>query len=64
VAIACRGGLDRSGMTAACLYRELGLGADDAIARVQAARPHTITIPEQQDFVRAWPWGVAPRQRS
>lgn len=58
VAIACRGGMDRSGMTAACLYRELGLGADEAIRRVQAARSHTITIREQQQFVRDWPWGV------
>ena len=60
VAIACRGGIDRSGMTAACLYRELGLGADQAIARVQRARHNSITIPEQQDFVRAWPWEAQP----
>ncbi len=55
VAIACRGGMDRSGMTAACIYRELGLSADAAIARVQAHRSHTITLRDQQDFVRAWP---------
>jgi protein-tyrosine phosphatase len=55
VAIACRGGMDRSGMTAACLYRELGLDADKAIRRTQAARKRSITITEQQDFVRAWP---------
>ena len=55
VAIACRGGMDRSGMTAACIYRELGLDADAAIARVQANRSHTITLRDQQDFVRAWP---------
>ncbi|MEX1296706.1 MAG: ADP-ribosylglycohydrolase family protein, partial [Candidatus Limnocylindrales bacterium] len=43
VAIACRGGLDRSGMTAACFLREAGLDADTAIDRVHAAREHTLT---------------------
>lgn len=60
VVIACRGGVDRTGMTAVVIYRELGLDADEAIARVQAARHGTITLTEQQDFVRAWPWGVEP----
>ena len=55
VAIACRGGLDRSGMTAACLLREAGVDYDEAIRRTQAARRHTITRPEQQALVRAWP---------
>ena len=55
VAIACRGGMDRSGMTAACIYRELGLSAEAAIARVQANRSNTITLRDQQDFVRNWP---------
>ena len=55
VAIACRGGLDRSGMTAACLLREAGLDYDEAIRRTQAARRHTITRSEQQALVRAWP---------
>ena len=52
--ITCRGGIDRSGMTAACLYRELGLDFEEAIRRTQAARKGSITIPEQQDFVRDW----------
>ena len=39
VAIACRGGIDRSGMTAACLLREVGIDADEAIRRVQARAP-------------------------
>ncbi|MEI7744782.1 MAG: ADP-ribosylglycohydrolase family protein, partial [Chloroflexota bacterium] len=56
VAIACRGGINRSGMTAACIYRELGLDASEAIARTQAARRRSITIGEEQAFVRAWPW--------
>ena len=55
VAIACRVGIDRSGMVAACLLREAGLGADEAIAKVQAAREGSITLREQQAFVRAWP---------
>ncbi len=55
LAIACRGGLDRSGMTAACLLREAGLDSNEAIARVQRARPGALTLPEQQAYVRAWP---------
>jgi protein-tyrosine phosphatase len=55
VAIACRGGLDRSGMTAACVYRELELGFGEAIRRTQAARTGSITHREQQSVVRAWP---------
>jgi protein-tyrosine phosphatase len=55
LAIACRGGLDRTGMTAACLLREAGLGADEAIDRVHAARDHTLTLPPQLAYVRAWP---------
>ena len=55
LAIACRGGLDRSGLAAACLLREAGLGADDAIDRVHVARRRSLKIHEQQAFVRAWP---------
>jgi protein-tyrosine phosphatase len=54
VAIACRGGLDRSGLAAACLLCEAGLDADTAIARVHGARSHSLSLPEQQAFVRAW----------
>ena len=55
VAIACRGGLDRAGMTAACLLREAGLDADAAIDRVHAARAHTLTMPDQLRYVKGWP---------
>ncbi len=55
LAIACRGGLDRSGMTAACLLREAGVGASDAIDRVHAARRHTLTMPDQLRYVKGWP---------
>jgi protein-tyrosine phosphatase len=54
LAIACRGGLDRSGLAAGCLLRGGGLSADEAIDRVHAARRGSLTIPAQQDFVRAW----------
>jgi protein-tyrosine phosphatase len=55
VAIACRGGLDRAGMTAACLLREAGLDANEAIDRVQLARRGALTLPDQQAYVRGWP---------
>jgi ADP-ribosyl-[dinitrogen reductase] hydrolase len=55
VAIACRGGLDRSGMAAGCLLREAGLDADTAITRVHSARRHTLTLPNQLKYVRDWP---------
>jgi ADP-ribosylglycohydrolase/protein-tyrosine phosphatase len=53
--IACRGGLDRTGMTAACLLREAGLDAGDAIDRVHRARQRTLTMPPQLTYVRDWP---------
>jgi protein-tyrosine phosphatase len=55
IAIACRGGLDRAGMTAGCLLREAVLAADDAIDRVHEARRHTLTLPVQVTYVRDWP---------
>ncbi len=55
LAVACRGGLDRAGMTSACLLREAGLDADTAIGRVHAARRHTLTMPDQLRYVRDWP---------
>ena len=55
VAIACRGGLDRTGLTAGCLLREAGLPPDTAVDRVHAAREHTLTLPHQRRYVEAWP---------
>jgi len=55
VAIACRGGMDRAGMTAACLLVEAGLDPQRAIDRVHAARRHTLTEPPQLAYVRGWP---------
>jgi ADP-ribosylglycohydrolase/protein-tyrosine phosphatase len=54
VAISCRGGLDRSGMAAACVLRESGLDATTAIARVQSAREHALTRDQQQAYVQRW----------
>jgi ADP-ribosylglycohydrolase/protein-tyrosine phosphatase len=54
VAMVCRGGLDRSGMAAACLLREAGLDADRSIERVRSAREHALTRDEQLHYVRAW----------
>lgn len=42
-------------MTAACLLREAGLDAADAIDRVHAARAHTLTMPDQLRYVKGWP---------
>ncbi len=55
IVIACRGGIDRSGMSAACLYREIGLDFDEAIRRTQAGRHNSIQERHQQAVVRAWP---------
>jgi hypothetical protein len=55
VAVACRGGFDRSGMATACVLREGGLDATTAIARVHAARARALRLPDQQAYVRAWP---------
>ena len=55
LAIACRGGLDRAGMTSACLLREAGLDANTAIDRVHRTRQHTLTMPDQLRYVKAWP---------
>jgi hypothetical protein len=54
VAIACRGGIDRSGMAAACILVSAGLDLGDAIDRVHAARRGSLTYPEQLAYVRAW----------
>ena len=57
IAVACRGGLDRTGMTTGCLLREAGLDADTAIERVHVARRHTLTLPQQLRYVKDWPPG-------
>ena len=55
IAIACRGGLDRSGTAAACTLISAGLPAEEAIARVRAGRHGALSQPEQIDYVMRWP---------
>ena len=52
VVVHCRGGRGRAGMIAARLLVETGAEADDAIARVRAARGGTIETLEQERHVR------------
>jgi ADP-ribosylglycohydrolase/protein-tyrosine phosphatase len=54
VAIACRGGLGRTGTAVACLLVIAGLAPDDAIALTRRSRHDTIERNEQEAFVRAW----------
>jgi len=50
-AIACRGGLGRSGLVAACMLADWGLSAEAAIAKVREVRPGAIETPQQEAFV-------------
>jgi len=54
VAIACRGGIDRSGMTAACVLIEAGIPTGEAIDRVHAGRQGSLTYPDQLEYVGEW----------
>jgi protein-tyrosine phosphatase len=53
VAVACMGGVGRTGTVAACALVEAGLDADQAIAAVREARhPGAVETASQQQFVR------------
>lgn len=54
VAVACRGGLGRTGTVVGCLLRDGGLDGDGAIALTRNSRNKTIEYPEQEQYVRAW----------
>jgi protein-tyrosine phosphatase len=55
VAVACMGGVGRSGTVAACALVRAGRSARDAIERVRAVRhPAAVETEAQQDFVRSW----------
>lgn len=54
VAVACRGGLGRTGTAAACLLVMAGLTPNDAIALTRRSRHGTIERDTQEAFVRAW----------
>jgi protein-tyrosine phosphatase len=53
VAVACMGGVGRTGMVAACALGRAGLSAEEAIARVRAVRhPTAVETRAQERFVR------------
>jgi protein-tyrosine phosphatase len=55
VAVACMGGVGRTGTVAACALVEGGLTADEAIAAVRAVRhPTAVETAEQERFVRSF----------
>ncbi len=54
VAVACRGGLGRTGTAVACLLVMAGLAPDEAIALTRRSRGGTIERDIQEDFVRGW----------
>lgn len=54
-AIACMGGVGRTGMVAACALVRQGMDPRTAITRVRAARhPEAVETRQQQDFVRRY----------
>jgi protein-tyrosine phosphatase len=55
VAVACMGGVGRSGTVAACALVERGFSAEEAIAAVREARhPGAVETASQQEFVRGF----------
>jgi protein-tyrosine phosphatase len=64
VAVACMGGVGRSGTVAACALVAGGLTPDAAIATVREVRhPTAIETAEQERFVRAFAQGVQAGER-
>lgn len=62
VAVACMGGVGRSGTVAACALVAAGASASEAIARVRAVRhPTAVETVEQVAFVKAYERHVAER---
>ena len=55
VAVACMGGVGRSGMVGASALVAVGLTPSEAIAAIRATRhPHAVETAEQQEFVAAY----------
>lgn len=54
VALACLGGLGRTGTVVGCLLRDGGLDGDAAIALTRLSRHDTIENIDQERFVREW----------
>jgi protein-tyrosine phosphatase len=64
VAVACMGGVGRTGTVAACALVESGWGADEAIAEVRRVRhPTAVETDSQAAFVHAFASGVTRRIR-
>lgn len=65
VAVACMGGVGRTGTVAACALVRAGVGADAAIARVRDVRhPTAVETRAQEAFVHAYERHVAGADRS
>jgi len=61
VAVACMGGVGRTGMVAACTLIRAGLGADAAISRVREVRhPTAVESQAQEAFVRDYASRLGP----
>jgi ADP-ribosyl-[dinitrogen reductase] hydrolase len=54
VAVACRGGLGRTGTAVGCLLRDGGLSGPDAVRLTREARRNTIERDTQVAFVESW----------
>ena len=54
IAVACRGGLGRTGTVVGCLLRDGGLDGNVAIALTRVSRHDTIENDGQERFVHAW----------
>ena len=61
VAVHCAGGRGRTGTFLAAWYVAHGMPADDAIATIRAARPHSIETPEQEAILRSFAYRTAPK---
>ena len=56
VAVACRGGMGRTGTIVGCLLRDGGLDPDAAISLTRASHKNTIERHTQEQFVTEWDW--------
>jgi protein-tyrosine phosphatase len=54
IAVACRGGLGRTGTVVSCLLRDGGLDPSAAIALTRATRRKAIEDQDQERFVETW----------
>jgi protein-tyrosine phosphatase len=64
VAVACMGGVGRTGTVAACALVEGGMTPEEAIATVRAVRhPTAVETAEQERFVRSFAAGVQAGDR-